>query len=491
MSGPLRAVLLAAALLLAWAAGRSELIWRDWQAWRLAQREGVAGAQRSARWPTGAPGATGGEAARSAGALAAADQANARAAGDEALLRALAILAGALAEREAGASAPARPAGPVPAAARADAERETVRALAGLARDGAADRAALAAAVEALARALADREAQALRLAGTGAAPGGAMAAPDVGAAAGGPAAATPGNLPAGQEPGPALAGQQAGTRPDDGAGRDAQAAAWTLADRGYAALRAGDRQAAAQHFRGALALAPDHPEARAWAAEERRLTRRLRLEAYSLLRAPAPTPAGPVAATPVLGGASVALSGALRPWPLARRPVEAYVRYAVGEPGQPAAADTGQLAIGLAWQPLPGRNAALAAERLIAAGPLARDDWALRLAGGREARLRGVTLSGYGEAGLIPAGGDWFAGGQASAELRGTWRSVRWAAGAGLWAAGQATGADTIGRVDVGPLLRVAHPAVPAMLQIDWRLRAAGEAEPGSGPAVTVSASF
>jgi hypothetical protein len=114
-----------------------------------------------------------------------------------------------------------------------------------------------------------------------------------------------------------------------------------------------------------------------------------------------------------------------------------------------------------------------------------------VRVAGGREARLRGVTLSGYGEAGAIPDGLDWFAGGQATAEKRGTWRGVSWAAGAGLWAAGQAAGSPAIGRVDLGPLVRLQHPSVPAVLQIDYRLRAAGNAEPGSGPAVTVTSSF
>lgn len=61
---------------------------------------------------------------------------------------------------------------------------------------------------------------------------------------------------------------------------------------------------------------------------------------------------------------------------------------------------------------------------------------------------------------------------------------------GAGLWAAGQ-RGAERLdigpvasvtGRVGAGPLLR---------LELDWRLRAAGNAAPGSGPALVLAASF
>jgi hypothetical protein len=42
-----------------------------------------------------------------------------------------------------------------------------------------------------------------------------------------------------------------------------------------------------------------------------------------------------------------------------------------------------------------------------------------------------------------------------------------------------------------MGPLLRLQHSSVPAVLQIDYRLRVAGTAEPGSGPTVTLSSSF
>lgn len=61
---------------------------------------------------------------------------------------------------------------------------------------------------------------------------------------------------------------------------------------------------------------------------------------------------------------------------------------------------------------------------------------------------------------------------------------------GAGLWAAGQSGAqrldlgpvASVIGRAGNGPLLR---------LEVDWRLRAAGNAAPGSGPALVLASGF
>ena len=61
---------------------------------------------------------------------------------------------------------------------------------------------------------------------------------------------------------------------------------------------------------------------------------------------------------------------------------------------------------------------------------------------------------------------------------------------GAGGWG-GIQKGAS---RVDVGPqasLGLVFNHRIPARIEMDWRLRVAGNAEPGSGPALTVSAGF
>ncbi|QQN74815.1 hypothetical protein [Croceicoccus sp. YJ47] len=61
--------------------------------------------------------------------------------------------------------------------------------------------------------------------------------------------------------------------------------------------------------------------------------------------------------------------------------------------------------------------------------------------------------------------------------------------AGAGAWAGAQSGAA----RVDVGPTVAALVPVGPgfARIAVDWRQRVAGDAEPGSGPVLTLSAGF
>lgn len=61
--------------------------------------------------------------------------------------------------------------------------------------------------------------------------------------------------------------------------------------------------------------------------------------------------------------------------------------------------------------------------------------------------------------------------------------------AGAGIWGGGQ----DDLFRVDAGPSLRadIATGRANFRLTADWRFRIAGKAEPGDGPAITLSTSF
>ncbi|EIZ78599.1 hypothetical protein WSK_2647 [Novosphingobium sp. Rr 2-17] len=61
---------------------------------------------------------------------------------------------------------------------------------------------------------------------------------------------------------------------------------------------------------------------------------------------------------------------------------------------------------------------------------------------------------------------------------------------GVGVWGGGQKGAA----RLDVGPTASLAMPlgrGVYGRAAVDWRLRMAGDAEPGSGPALTLSAGF
>lgn len=73
-------------------------------------------------------------------------------------------------------------------------------------------------------------------------------------------------------------------------------------------------------------------------------------------------------------------------------------------------------------------------------------------------------------------------------------------AVGAGLWSGGQGSvaggenaGIATVNRVDIGPHIVARLPVAGQQTQfaLDWRQRVAGNADPGSGPALTVSTRF
>lgn len=146
------------------------------------------------------------------------------------------------------------------------------------------------------------------------------------------------------------------------------------------------------------------------------------------------------------------------------------------------------EAAIGLDWKPLGSLPFHILAERRQKLGPEGRSDFALTVYGGVADRpLAGpLKLDAYAQAGLVGISDrDAFADG-----------SVRIGApvgpievGAGAWAAAQ-PGAS---RIDAGPQLRWRLPvrAANLVLSAEYRFRIAGEAEPGSGPAVTIAADF
>ena len=263
------------------------------------------------------------------------------------------------------------------------------------------------------------------------------------------------------------------------------------LATAGYARLAAGDRRGAVALFEAALAsdTVPGDATLRPlWTAERRRLVRRWSADAYTLFRESGP--AGP-AASPVLGGGQ---SGGTLAWtfdPLARRPLALVARYNAASLAGRIDPATGQAAFGVRWQPVTGVS--ISAERLVSAGVFARDDWALRVAGGAEGKRGRILWSGYGEAGVLGAG-DVFAGGQVRAGVPmlriGKLSAI---AGPGGWASVQHASGFTSGRFDLGPSLLVRAPIGKASVELsaDWRFQVAGNALPGSGPALTLSTGF
>jgi hypothetical protein len=149
------------------------------------------------------------------------------------------------------------------------------------------------------------------------------------------------------------------------------------------------------------------------------------------------------------------------------------------------------ELALGLRWKPDSNWPFLLSAERRFRAD--APDRFAAYLSGGVDTlSLTGKwQLDAYAQAGYATGrGGGGFFDGQARvtrpiAKVAGVPLSI----GAGSWAGGQRgtkrldAGPTAVARVDTGP--------ATVIIQLDWRLRAAGNAEPKDGVALTVSTGF
>ncbi|WP_426169159.1 hypothetical protein [Sandarakinorhabdus sp. DWP1-3-1] len=254
------------------------------------------------------------------------------------------------------------------------------------------------------------------------------------------------------------------------------------LATAAYARLAADDRRAAARLFDAALVAGPD-PRAGQWQRDRRALSRRWSADAYALLRDGGI--AGP-AASPVLGGGQSGVSLAWTLDPLARRPLAIVARSNAANDDPQSA----QAALGLRWRPLPGIS--IAAERLFAIGSTARSDWTLRIAAGADGQRGRLRWRGYGEAGVL-GNGDIYTGGQARTVLPlARFGPADLAIGPAGWASLQ-TGDFTTGRFDLGPTIVATTPVAGFAVEVsaDWRFRVAGNADPGSGPALTVSTRF
>lgn len=155
-----------------------------------------------------------------------------------------------------------------------------------------------------------------------------------------------------------------------------------------------------------------------------------------------------------------------------------------LGGPGQEAA-------LGVEWQPtrLPVR---IAVEDRIDLNS-GRHAPAVGLVGGAGPVALGgnVTIEGYGQAGVIARDGII---GYVDGALRLNRRLFRLGdtnvdVGAGGWG-GRQPGA---GRLDVGPTLSVSVPVGGRRVRagVEWRERVAGQAQPGSGPTLSIGADF
>lgn len=252
---------------------------------------------------------------------------------------------------------------------------------------------------------------------------------------------------------------------------------AGAIATAAYTRLAVGDRRGAVRAFDAALI--GDDPRSSVWRAQRDMLTRHGSGSAYTIIR---DSGTADLSGTPVLGAGQ---SGAILAYtldPLEVRPLAIFARGSVahGDGGRSALA-----AIGVQWHALAGLS--IAAERQIGFGPAARGQWSIRVATGIN-EVRGlVRLNAYGEGGVIGQATYGAVQGRVAATLR--QEHVEIEPGMGLWASVQDDHRTTVDRLDVGP--SVTARVGPLAVELDYRVRAAGNASPGSGPVLTISAAF
>ena len=149
------------------------------------------------------------------------------------------------------------------------------------------------------------------------------------------------------------------------------------------------------------------------------------------------------------------------------------------------------ELAAGVRWRPVARIPVQGIAERRFRED---RPDAFAALVAGGQSGLKlplGFRFDGYGQAGFVSGqGGGAFADVAAQAHRPiARLGKASFAIGAGTWGGGQ----DNVMRMDVGPNMRANVSTGGAQFQLDasWRWRVAGQAQPGNGPAVTLSTSF
>lgn len=278
-------------------------------------------------------------------------------------------------------------------------------------------------------------------------------------------------------------------------AGKDREARAHERASRAYESLRQGDRRAAADGLAAAIAIAPDAPQAAAWNQDLKRLTRHLSVSMFAMLRSG--SGGDPLSVAPVLGATQTGAGLGYTLNPLDRRRVTLFGRLSTGADATGSLdPDTSEAAIGIRADPFPRLPVHLAVERRFALGLFAVDGWAARMAGGTAGATRlgrlPVNWDVYGEGGLVDFQDPMaYAGLQARGvtPLFSAGR-VHVEAGAGFWGAGQ-EGFTASHRIDLGPTVRLRLDRMPLGVQLDYRFKVMGNAEPSSGLALTLAGDF
>ena len=185
-------------------------------------------------------------------------------------------------------------------------------------------------------------------------------------------------------------------------------------------------------------------------------------------------------------GGSQSGIIGTIDPFGAPERGLSLLARGSVTPDGNER-----EFALGFRWRPGKDWPLTLSAERRFRTD--APDRFAAYLAGGVDSLpIAGLwTLNAFGQAGYATGqGGGGFFDAQARAmHPLATIGRVPVSIGTGSWAGGQK---DAM-RFDVGPTIaaKVEAGSTSLLIQLDWRLRAAGNAEPKGGLALTVSTGF
>lgn len=157
------------------------------------------------------------------------------------------------------------------------------------------------------------------------------------------------------------------------------------------------------------------------------------------------------------------------------------------------AADRTSEIAIGSKLRPIKGLPISLYAEKRFLEGLNGKGGVAVFAAGGTgpDKIAQNLFLETYGQAGYVfREEGSYFFDGSAAIKKRlASTSSGQISLGGAVWAGGQ-EGAQ---RLDIGPRLDIDVPLARAAtrISVDWRQRVAGNAEPNSGLAISLSASF
>jgi hypothetical protein len=110
-------------------------------------------------------------------------------------------------------------------------------------------------------------------------------------------------------------------------------------------------------------------------------------------------------------------------------------------------------------------------------------------IAGGSTALPARLRVDVYAQGGAVWRRGGFADGAAVASRTVAEHAAARLELGGGLWGAAQ----RRLGRLDVGPSAALIAPVAgkTLRLQLDYRLRVAGKARPGSGPALTLGGSF